>query len=312
MVVVLSKFYAPYRHDLFSRVADIVLYAYSTDGHRSWSSDSLNNSRRLFTLRTRRTEYSFLWPYMKLIKAVLASEILIVNSLFLGPVWLFQLIRGRKVLYMTDVHPLYAPSVKLKIYSRIFSGIITNVELNNISTKVIPLSTKLKVSKPNIDRDIDVLFVNQLVERKNIDFMRRFITEASDLKICVIGDGTFFPELEFPNVDWVQSVNYEEMGNYYNASKVLCAPSYFDVWGLNVQEALMSGCYVLTTNNLGAGHHFAYLSSVFILNSFDESVWIKCVKEIVTDYSPPLQSNMSKYQLNEQFLTNAINILHTR
>ena len=312
MIVVLSKFFAPYRHELFSHVADRVLYAYSSDGHRSWGSNGHDNAWRLFTIRSRKTEYSFLWPRLKLVKILLTADTLVVNSLFLFPVWIIQLMRGRKIIYMTDVHPLYAPKIKLKIYSIIFTDVVTNVPVSSIHTKVIPLTSQLDVSQSMTERHIDVLFVNQLVERKNIDFIRRFILEASDLRICIIGDGTYFPELERSNVEWLKSIDYQEMGKYYQSAKILCAPSYFDVWGLNVQEALMCGCYVISTKSLGAAYYFANLSPVFILESYDESAWRVSIEKIIAQYSPPPKLNLSEFQLNKEFLRNAINILYSR
>lgn len=312
MIVVLSKFFAPYRHDMFVSWSDKVYYAYSSDGHRSWVSKANNRAYRIFSIRTKNTEYTFLWPTLNLLFDVLKADTLVVNSLFILPVLLLLRLLGKKIIYLTDIHPAFPPKQKLRFYMFLFSSVVTNVPVEGLRTKVIPLATDFYPPNDALAIEFDVLFVNQLIERKNIEFIRRFIARCDNLKICVIGDGIFFPELKSNHVVWKKSINYKEIGKFYKASKILCAPSFFDVWGLNVQEALISGCYVLSTDNVGAAYYFKNLKPVYIFNSYNETDWLNCIGKIINSYEKPEKLNFSEFQLNAEFLRNAINILHSR
>lgn len=108
-----------------------------------------------------------------------------------------------------------------------------------------------------------LLYVGQLIERKNVKFLLEALKRLRDpdLGLFVVGSGPLNQELmsfchvhQIPNVYFEGFKQQNELPLYYALADVLVLPSIREVWGLVVNEALASGLYVLCSNRAGAAY----------------------------------------------------------
>ena len=82
-MIVISKFYAPYRDIVFKSSDNIkdVIYLYSSDTNRAWTNEVESNSFRLFDISTNYFELVFIIPFLSVYKRALKHDTIIVNYL---------------------------------------------------------------------------------------------------------------------------------------------------------------------------------------------------------------------------------------
>jgi glycosyltransferase involved in cell wall biosynthesis len=121
---------------------------------------------------------------------------------------------------------------------------------------------------PRIDNDLQrpiLLFVGQLVPRKGL----RTLLEAcyklkqqgyTNYTLMVVGDGEQRPELEDfvqqvgleQQVVWIGKVPYHRLGAYFKSADVFIFPTYDDIWGMVLTEAMAFGKPVICSQSAGA------------------------------------------------------------
>jgi len=108
-----------------------------------------------------------------------------------------------------------------------------------------------------------LLYVGQLIHRKGIFQVLSALAELNDPEIglFIIGSGPQENELKrfcrehcLRNIYFEGFQQQEILPKYYALADVLVLPSFYEVWGLVVNEALASGLYVLCSDRAGAAH----------------------------------------------------------
>jgi len=108
-----------------------------------------------------------------------------------------------------------------------------------------------------------MLYVGQLISRKGIGQLLRALDKLDDpdIGLLVIGSGPQEKELrEFCESHALENVYFEgfhqpdDLPRYYALADLFVLPSFKEVWGLVVNEALASGLYVLCSNQAGAAY----------------------------------------------------------
>ncbi len=106
-----------------------------------------------------------------------------------------------------------------------------------------------------------LLYIGQLIERKGVIQVLRALDYLHNPEIgfIIVGKGPLEKELErFCKEKNLQNVFFEgfhqqdELQRYYALADALFVPSFEEVWGLVVNEALASGLYVLSSKYVGA------------------------------------------------------------
>jgi glycosyltransferase involved in cell wall biosynthesis len=122
--------------------------------------------------------------------------------------------------------------------------------------------------KPQIDSTLQrpiFLFVGQLIPRKGL---RTLLEACAQLKqsgydsftLLVVGDGEQRQELETyalncqlaKQVRWVGKVEYCCLGAYFQSADVFVFPTYEDIWGMVLTEAMAFGKAVICSTEAGA------------------------------------------------------------
>ncbi|MFW6016903.1 MAG: glycosyltransferase family 4 protein, partial [bacterium] len=142
------------------------------------------------------------------------------------------------------------------------------------NSRVIPngissfwLSNKF-YDKPNIsfnNKIINLLFVGQVIRRKNIETTIRAITELKKrlnkkIKFIVIGekkDLKYYDKISgLGSFEYKSYLTKEELINYYRNSDIFVMPSYTETFGLVYAEALTQGLPVIYSYDQGFDGQF--------------------------------------------------------
>ncbi len=141
-----------------------------------------------------------------------------------------------------------------------------------------------------------LLYIGQLINRKGIIQVLRALDILGDQEIgfYIIGSGPeenklrdFCKEKKLKNVFFEGFKQQKELIKYYAFSDIFILPSFEEVWGLVVNEALASGIYVLCSKYAGASYDLikeGWNGEIFDPNNIAEIVnLIKRVKENIKD-----------------------------
>lgn len=128
-----------------------------------------------------------------------------------------------------------------------------------------------------------VLYVGQLIHRKGADQLIKALAELRNpaIHLQVIGDGEDKKQLEAlvkslgleKNVSFLGYKQYEELYPYFASANVLAMPSYEDIWGLVINEALAAGLPVISSKFAGVTIDLVNESNGVVIDPMDlESV----------------------------------------
>lgn len=113
--------------------------------------------------------------------------------------------------------------------------------------------------KPTPETERTLLYVGQLIPRKNVGSIINAMDRLSDLRInlSVVGDGPMRDQLENrakssgQNITFHGFVPRSKIFHYYLESDLLVLPSKEEVWGLVINEALACGVPVIVSSKCG-------------------------------------------------------------
>ena len=119
-----------------------------------------------------------------------------------------------------------------------------------------------KIKKKSKSKKKIVLFVGKLIQRKNpFEFLNlaQMFLKNKKIQFIMIGDGIlkkeclkFINKRRLNNVSLIGFVNQTQLKNYYQKSDLLIVPSYYETWGLVINEAFASNIPVICSENCGA------------------------------------------------------------
>lgn len=141
-----------------------------------------------------------------------------------------------------------------------------------------------------------MLYVGQLIKRKGIYQLLKALSELHDpnVGLLIVGGGPqgrelkeFCKDQNLENVYFEGFQQQEALLRYYSLADVLILPSFKEVWGLVINEALASGIYVLCSKYAGAAYDLikeGWNGILFDPHSIEELIiLIRKAKEQVED-----------------------------
>ena len=125
-------------------------------------------------------------------------------------------------------------------------------------------------------RDIDYLFVISEINRqiKNVNLFYE-LSEILPGNFCIISGEKVDNKLS-SKIQYIDGIDYDKIEKYYQRTKILISPSFFDSMSNTVLEAINCGCFVLVSLN-----HGVYLSEEHIVNDYTIESWEKKCLEIM-------------------------------
>jgi len=143
-----------------------------------------------------------------------------------------------------------------------------------------------------------MLYVGQLINRKGIYQLCKALNELHDpnVGLLIVGSGPqggelkqFCKDQNLENVYFEGFQQQEALLRYYALADVLIIPSFKEVWGLVINEALASGIYVLCSKYAGAAYDLikeGWNGILFDPHSIEEFlILIRKAKEQIEDIS---------------------------
>lgn len=156
-----------------------------------------------------------------------------------------------------------------------------------------------------------MLYVGQLINRKGIFQLLKALNELRDpnVGLLIVGSGPqggelkqFCKDQKLENVYFEGFQQQEALLRYYALADVLILPSFKEVWGLVVNEALASGIYVLCSKYAGAAYDLikeGWNGILFNPHSIEELIiLIRKAKEQVQDIRARREA-ISEYACHE-------------
>lgn len=148
-----------------------------------------------------------------------------------------------------------------------------------------------KLTKPIIERPKRIIFVGQIIKRKNIiPFTKAFLSidenkrKGWELEIC--GSGVLEKELnalgkENPPLIVHSFVQPEQLAGLYQNAQVFALPSLEEHWGLVVHEAALSGCVLLVSKQVGANDDFVSKENGRVFDAYSFDSMKRAIEEVL-------------------------------
>ena len=148
--------------------------------------------------------------------------------------------------------------------------------------------------KLEIKNKMIVLYVGQLIERKNVKTLIMAYSKLKnelDVALLIVGDGTQKNELKnsciknkISDVFFVRFKQKEELPQYYAIADLFVLPSTQEVWGLVINEAMCCGLPVISTKAAGCTEDMIMPGeNGFIIDAIDVEQLYSAMKEILLD-----------------------------
>lgn len=143
----------------------------------------------------------------------------------------------RGTIYRRRLRSLFRNADLLIPVSKYLAGVTTGLGADPTKVRVHYIGVPLSKTRADLDapKDIDVLFVGRLVEKKGVDHLIRALAAASGtlgpVRTVIVGDGPLLPELgrlaaaEHVEVEFLGSRDNAFVREAMSRSKVLMVPS---------------------------------------------------------------------------------------
>jgi len=193
---------------------------------------------------------------------------------------------------------------KAKEYLEYLGADVNKIYVSTNTTDVIHLQNKVMgyrngesfIKERELHPKYLLLYVGQLIRRKGVIQVLKAlnILEDPEIGLLVVGSGpeetnlkAFCKENKLQKVFFEGFQQQEVLPKHYALADIFILPSFEEVWGLVVNEALASGLYVLSSKYAGASYGLIkerWNGEIFDSNNVEEIVdLIKRVKENIED-----------------------------
>ncbi|EKN11144.1 glycosyltransferase family 4 protein [Parabacteroides johnsonii] len=168
------------------------------------------------------------------------------------------------VLLVNDqVKHWYEKSLLFKAQYFYFPIVQSDEQFRERLQAAMSLSSRLRVQYKLEGKKV-LLYVGRLVRVKNVTLLlnafKNIFEERKNLVLIIVGDGDerqslqrlVKPLIEDGHIIFVGKKEGNELMAYYNLGDIFVLPSQYEPFGTVVNEALLSGCYVLCSSVAGA------------------------------------------------------------
>ena len=186
--------------------------------------------------------------------------------------------------------------------------------------KIYTYWTDLKKFTPNLTKkEYDYLFIGRLTKKKGLEIFINLAIKFPNKKFCIAGNGPEEKKIinltnNINNLTFLGRVNYKDLPNIYNSSKILIIPSlYVEGFARVAIEGLACGLPIIATKNVTALIELDVRESCTILNSnyssFEKNI-IKDIKNQDFEKTYKFKSDKSRSYAQKYFSEkNLLNIL---
>jgi len=146
-----------------------------------------------------------------------------------------------------------------------------------------------------IEKKYDILFSGRIVEEKNPIFFAEVAKKVKNkrgiCKVLIIGEGDgfikreMFKVLEEGNITYYFAgfIHHKDLPKYYSQAKLLLLPTSGDCWGVVLNEAMVCGLPVITTNMTAAAGELVIDGENGYILPLDSELWAEKICSLLTD-----------------------------
>lgn len=142
-----------------------------------------------------------------------------------------------------------------------------------------------------------LLYIGKLEERRNLFFLievfRELCKRENEVKLMIIGNGDreykerlldyIQDEINTGSIVYKESIQQKELISYYNEAGVFLLPSYYEIFGMVLLEAMYLGVPVVSSINGGATTLIQDQYNGFLIKEFDKNQWADCIQKVIKD-----------------------------
>jgi len=156
-----------------------------------------------------------------------------------------------------------------------------------------------------------LLYVGRLTKGKDIIRILKLLNNLSDPDVgfIIVGSGpeekklkTYCIQNKIQNVIFEGFYQQDKLYKYYALADIFIFPSFYDIWGLVINEALAGGLYVLSSKYAGASYDLikeGWNGEIFDPNNIEEIVdLIKRIKKNI-EYIKKRREDISQHACRE-------------
>lgn len=142
------------------------------------------------------------------------------------------------------------------------------------------------------------LYVGRLTSVKNLDLLIEAFNTLSHLNLTIVGFGELEQQLKVAankNITFVGAVENKKLPEIYQKHDVFILPSYSEVWGLVVEEALNNGIPVIVSSKVGCADEIIINGkNGYVFNSGDITSLISVINKI---------QDIDKYNIMREYIS---------
>ena len=322
-IVIVANIPAPYRESVYEQLSEkdgvdlTVIYCAAIEKNRKWI---IENPRYKAVFLKSKTfsfgEYHFHFNTSEISKQLRSiNPNIVITNAFAFPMlvaFLYTLFFGKKHICFTDgtlvtekkltiLHKLVRKLVFSKTSAFIGPSDATEVlyksygvDGSEIFKSHLCVDNKKYINNVLVEnREYDILFVGQFIERKCTDFFARVVSGlVMKLGVCnvrVVGSGplqeTFIQALKSTNanVTFDGFVQQDELPAVYRSAKLLLMPTKEDCWGVVANEALASGTPVITNIEAGVAGELVIDGISGRVLDLDVNTWVEEIIKLLSN-----------------------------
>jgi glycosyltransferase involved in cell wall biosynthesis len=167
-----------------------------------------------------------------------------------------------------------------------------------------------------LERGFDVMFSGRIVPVKNPEFFAKVCAgvkaRLGSCRVLIIGEGDELLKAGMRAIFEKHGVEYEFAGfiphnmlpNYYAQSKLLLLPTSGDCWGVVINEAMLAGTPVVTTDMTAAAGELVLNEQNGYVLPLDVDTWTQAVVEMLSNdekwerFSKNAQSKVQEFNFD--------------
>lgn len=172
-----------------------------------------------------------------------------------------------------------------KPHDRLFQSI--GFKGQSYVTGSVGIFDKQPRKEKRIHSPLRYIYVGRLIDVKNISMLVD-VFNKNGKPLTIVGTGILDKELKRKakdNITFTGFIDNAQLGEIYQNHDVFILPSYYEPWGLVVEEALYWGLPVIVSDRVGSSEDMVKdLHSGLIFNNNDCEDLQRCIDSMETDY----------------------------
>jgi glycosyltransferase involved in cell wall biosynthesis len=189
------------------------------------------------------------------------------------------------------------------------------------SGELVDVPNEIKERLDNIRNKKVLLYVGKLEERRNIKFLFNVFYKLrklnEDVSLLVVGDGKqddveayfmYAKQLGIEHdINHIKKVSQEHLKYIYEKADVFLLPTKYDPFGMVLLESMYFGVPIVSSVNGGAVTIIDNETNGFIIETFDEDVWVNKISLLLENESLKAQfSNNGKKNIRKNYIWDVI------